>query len=99
MEIIKAYNFKNIKIIVKPLLNRAEVAKELKDSDLFVFSSLSEGMPISVLEALACGVPVFTSYCGGVDEIINDNNGRLYPIKNFEILSDLILDFINKNFE
>ena len=97
LEIIKAYNFKNIKIIVKPLLNRAEVAKELKDSDLFVFSSLSEGMPISVLEALACGVPVFTSYCGGVDEIINDNNGRLYPIKNFEILSDLILDFINKN--
>lgn len=96
-ELIRQFNFKNIEIILKPNLERVEVANELNNSDLFVFSSISEGMPVSVLEALACGLPVFTSNCGGVDEVINDTNGKIYPIIDYEKLSSLINEFMNKD--
>ncbi|MNX89716.1 N,N'-diacetylbacillosaminyl-diphospho-undecaprenol alpha-1,3-N-acetylgalactosaminyltransferase [compost metagenome] len=66
---------------------------------MFLLSSLSEGMPVSVLEALASGLPVFTSSCGGVDEIINEENGEIYQIKDFQKLSELILDFLNNKID
>ncbi|MDP3358920.1 MAG: glycosyltransferase family 4 protein [Lutibacter sp.] len=89
------FQFENIDIILIPLLSRDEIAGYLQSSDLFLFSSLTEGMPVSVLEALACGLPVFTTNCGGVDEIINEGNGVIYQIKDFVKLSDLIFDFLN----
>lgn len=92
------YKFENIDIILIPLLRRDQIADYLQNADLFLFSSLTEGMPVSVLEALACGLPVFTSNCGGVDEIINEENGIIYQIKDFVKLSDLILDFLNNKF-
>ena len=95
-ELIDQYDYKNIHTILKPKLNRMEVAKELNESDLFIFSSISEGMPVSVLESLGCGIPVFTSNCGGVDEVIIDTNGRIFPIRNYKRLADLIIQFINK---
>lgn len=93
--LLNSFHFNNIDIILKPLLDRDEIATYLRTSHLFLFSSLSEGMPVSVLEALACGLPVFTSNCGGVDEIINDKNGVIYQIKDYVKLSSLILDFLN----
>jgi len=88
------FQFENIDIILIPLLSRDQIAGYLQNADLFLFSSLTEGMPVSVLEALACGLPVFTSNCGGVDEIINEGNGAIYQIKDFVKLSDLIFDFL-----
>ena len=61
--------------------------------------SISEGMPVSVLEALACGVPVFTSNCGGVDEIINQKNGRIFQVKDADALADLLYSFVKGGFE
>lgn len=65
----------------------------LKESDLFLFSSLTEGMPVSVIEALACGVPVCTTNCGGVEELINDFNGKIIPIQEYEQMADFIINF------
>jgi glycosyltransferase involved in cell wall biosynthesis len=93
--LLNNFHYNNIDIILKPLLDRDEIASYLRTSHLFLFSSLSEGMPVSVLEALACGIPVFTSNCGGVDEIINEENGVIYQIRDYVKLSHLILDFLN----
>lgn len=93
--VLNSFHYNNIDIILKPLLDREEIAAYLRSAHLFLFSSLSEGMPVSVLEALACGLPVFTSNCGGVDEIINEKNGQIYQIRDYVRLSDLILDFLN----
>lgn len=95
-KLVAYYNFKNINVELIPVLGRTEIAIKLNNSDLFLFSSISEGMPVSVLEALACGLPVFSSNCGGVDEVINKNNGEIYPIKDSNKLHQLLLDFINK---
>lgn len=96
-ELLSNYNFTNIDIILEPILNRDQIATYLNSAHLFLFSSLSEGMPVSVLEALACGLAVFTSNCGGVDEIITEQNGKIYQIKDHQTLANLIIDFTNQS--
>ena len=94
--LINRFSFENIKIVLIPHLTRKEIAFTFRKSDLFLFSSISEGMPVSVLEALACGLPVCTTRCGGVDEVINSMNGEIVQIKDYQAIARFLLKFINK---
>lgn len=61
--------------------------KELKDAAVFAFSSNHEGLPNTLLEAMALGLPVVATDCpcGGPATVIhNYENGILVPIKNAE---------------
>lgn len=52
----------------------------LEDADVFVLSSLSEGMPVSILEAMAAGLPVVASAVPGLEEVVLDGQtGFLVP--------------------
>jgi glycosyltransferase involved in cell wall biosynthesis len=65
---------------VELLGTRDDVDRLLADSGVFVLSSDSEGMPMSVLEAMAAGVPVVASAVGGVPEVVRDGEtGALVP--------------------
>jgi glycosyltransferase involved in cell wall biosynthesis len=45
--------------------------------DLFLLTSETEGLPVSLMEAYACGIPAVATDVGGVSEIVNAMNGRL----------------------
>ncbi len=70
--------------------------KYLKCFDVFVLPSLKEGLPYTIIEAMAAGVPVVASSVGGVpDLIINDQSGKLVPAKNSDRLSEAIKELIS----
>jgi glycosyltransferase involved in cell wall biosynthesis len=68
---------------VELLGDRSDVGELLADADVFVLSSRSEGMPLSILEAMAAGLPVVASSVGGIPELVRDGEtGRLVPPGN-----------------
>ena len=59
---------------------RDDVPEVLAAADVFVLSSLSECLPISILEAMAAGLPVVATRVGGVPELVADGEtGLLVP--------------------
>ena len=52
----------------------------LHAADVYVSASVSEGMPNSLLEALATGLPALVSNIPGHDDVVNQNNGRLFNV-------------------
>ncbi|EIM02179.1 sugar transferase [Rhodanobacter thiooxydans] len=65
---------------VRLLGNRSDVAQLLAECDVFALSSVAEGMPITLLEAMAAGLPVVATDVGGVASVIEDGvTGTLVP--------------------
>lgn len=48
--------------------------------DLFINVSSSEGVPVSVMEALSFGIPVIATNAGGTSEIVSSLNGMILPV-------------------
>ena len=56
---------------------KSEVARLMREADVFVLASRYENNPCAVLEALMSGLPVVATRVGGVPEIVNADNGLL----------------------
>lgn len=67
---------------------RSDIPDILNAADLFVFPSFHEGMPVSVLEAMACSLPVVcSSIRGNVDVVKDGENGYLFKPSDSDTLS------------
>lgn len=67
---------------------RSDVPDILNAADIFVFPSYHEGMPVSALEAMACGLPIICSEIrGNVDIIREGDNGYLFQPSDVETLA------------
>jgi glycosyltransferase involved in cell wall biosynthesis len=70
---------------------RDDVPELLGIFDIFCLPSLYEGMPLTLLEAMASGVPVIGADVLGINEVIKNNvNGLLFPNNDEKKLADLI---------
>jgi glycosyltransferase involved in cell wall biosynthesis len=70
---------------------RSDAAAVLRSLDAFVLSSTSEGFSLATAEAMACGIPVVATRCGGPAEIIDDGvNGTLVPVGMPDRLADAL---------
>jgi glycosyltransferase involved in cell wall biosynthesis len=69
-----------------------KVLSFMHQADVFVLPSLSEGFPMVIIEAMACGLPIVASRVGGMPEIITNNtNGYLVEAKDSETIADNII--------
>jgi glycosyltransferase involved in cell wall biosynthesis len=71
---------------------RKDVAQLLPAADLFLLTSISEGIPLTVIEAMAARLPVVATRVGGLGEIITEEaTGLLAPSGDDEALAKHIL--------
>ncbi len=65
-----------------PHQSRAELARHYRSADVFVFPTLVEGMPLVVLEAMACGLPVIVTANGPADIVRDGVDGFVIPARD-----------------
>ena len=79
------------RISVHPFLSRDAMPALYASHDIFVFPSLVEGMPLTLLEAMAGAMPVVTTNtCGMSDLIDNEANGLLVPAADAAALGNAV---------
>lgn len=72
------------------------VRKTLQESDVFVLPSFAEGVPVSLMEAMASRVPVIATNVGGVTELIEHGvSGLVVPPSDAVSLKDAIASYID----
>lgn len=75
---------------------RHDIPELLNNSDLFVLPSRYEGLPVSILEAMASKLPIIASNISGSKDLItNDENGLLFESEDYEELAKKILYLYN----
>lgn len=82
-EKIKASKFAD-KAIMIPSVPHEQIGETLNQADAFVMTSIQEGQPVSAMEAACCGLPIFSTRCGGVEDYVDDKMGRIYSIVDCE---------------
>lgn len=74
---------------------KAEIVRLFQQSDLFALPSQMETFGVVYIEALACGLPIIATDCGGPSDIITKENGILIPNEDMEALKEAILHISN----
>jgi glycosyltransferase involved in cell wall biosynthesis len=69
------------------ITSAALLAQYFRAADIFVTPTIAENSPLVVIEALSCGTPVVASRVGGIPDLINNENGILFPVGNISELA------------
>ena len=70
--------------------NGPRMAELLAAGDLMLYPSLADNQPLAVIEAMACGTPVFAFDTGGVPEILGTEGGVVVPRKDIAALAQAV---------
>lgn len=76
---------------------RTDVADFYKMADIFLFPSFREGLPVSVMEAMACGLPIIATNIRGSSDIVKETmNGKLLKPNDVDGFANAISVFRNE---
>jgi colanic acid/amylovoran biosynthesis glycosyltransferase len=72
------------------------VHEQLQACDIFCLPSFAEGLPVVLMEAMAVGRPVITTYISGIPELVENNvTGLVLPAGRADLLADALLRLVN----
>ena len=91
--LISQNNLSN-RVNLKSKVSQEEVFQLMRSSSALVLPSIEEGIANVAIEAMAIGLPVISTNCGGMGELVEDNKtGYLVPVNNKKALADTIIKF------
>ena len=88
---------KKIKLLGRK--TREEIAEVFYESDAFVLLSLAETFGVAFIEAMACGLPVIASCCGGPEDFVVKDNGFLVSVNDIEATVKALLEIRYTKFD
>jgi glycosyltransferase involved in cell wall biosynthesis len=76
--------------------SREELTRIMENTDIFLLSSILEGQPLVIVEAMAYGCPIVSTNVGGIPELITDGvNGLLCPPQEPQCLAEKIMMLVD----
>jgi glycosyltransferase involved in cell wall biosynthesis len=75
-------------VVLTGTLSQQEIRSRLKDSRVFVLPSFAEGLPVVLMEALAIGRPVLSTFVAGIPELVTPDVGWLVPAGDAHALAE-----------
>jgi glycosyltransferase involved in cell wall biosynthesis len=76
---------------------RPDILSVHKAFDIFVMSSITEGLGTSLLDAMACGKPIVATTAGGMPEVVADGRtGILVPPRDHETMAAAIVKLLTE---
>jgi colanic acid/amylovoran biosynthesis glycosyltransferase len=89
----KSYNLEN-EIVFLDKVPEHEVIKLMQEVQLMLLPSIEEGIANVVVEAMAVGLPVISTNCGGMEELISHTKeGWLVPTRDPEAIAQAVMNF------
>jgi len=84
------------KVFLLSWINQEEMSNYLNTADIYVSTSFSDGTSSSLLEAMACSLPVVvTSLEGNIEWVKDGTNGYLVPVRDSKILAGRLLELLD----
>lgn len=81
-------------VTLRDRVSQMEVVKMMEETSLLLLPSVEEGVPNVVVEAMAVGLPVLSTDCGGVGELIEDGvSGWVVPTRDPVAMAEMVISF------
>ena len=101
-DLIVGVNYLTSRVLLKGPVSREKISYFLNISNFFISTSLHETFGVSIIEAMSCGLPVISTFSGGPESIIINNNnfknGFLCEMSEENIKQSMI-DIYDSNFD
>lgn len=91
---------KNVQLLGE--VDQQQIFEELKNADIYLFPSHTEGFPNSLLEAMSVGLPIITTKVGAIPDMVEEKGALFVEVGNFQQISDCLRQLLkgkNKRIE